>query len=120
MGLFKVAFIDAPQADPGRVCRCRPRHLLFVKSNSNLSILKVMAEAGSSFDVVSGGELYRVKKAGGDTSKVAFAGVGKTDVEITFALAKDILMFNVESEPELDRISAVPPPWEKLAPLLSG
>src|SRR5881396_1555285 len=53
-----------------------------VKANSNLGILKVMQEAGSSFDVVSGGELYRVKKAGADTSKVVFAGVGKTDDEI--------------------------------------
>lgn len=53
-----------------------------VKANSNLSILKLMNDAGSSFDVVSGGELYRVKKAGADTTKVVFAGVGKTDAEI--------------------------------------
>src|SRR5262249_13293732 len=50
-----------------------------VKSNSNLGILKVMQEAGSSFDVVSGGEFYRVKAAGADTTKIVFAGVGKTD-----------------------------------------
>lgn len=78
-----------------------------VKANSNLGILKVMQEAGSSFDVVSGGELYRVKKAGADTSKVVFAGVGKTDDEIRFALENNVLMFNVESEGELDAISAV-------------
>jgi len=88
-----------------------------VKSNSNLSILQVMAEAGSSFDVVSGGELYRVKKAGGDTSKVAFAGVGKIDEEIRFALENDILMFNVESEPELDRISGVAASLGKVGPV---
>src|SRR5262245_61741486 len=50
-----------------------------VKANGNLGILKVMQEAGSSFDIVSGGELYRVIKAGADTTKVVFAGVGKTD-----------------------------------------
>lgn len=78
-----------------------------VKANGNLSILKTMAEAGSSFDVVSGGELFRVKKAGADTTKVVFAGVGKTDDEIRFALECDILKFDVESEAELDAISAV-------------
>lgn len=78
-----------------------------VKANSNLSILRLMHEAGSSFDVVSGGELFRVKQAGADTTRVAFAGVGKTDEEIRFALESDILMFNVESEAELDAIAAV-------------
>ena len=78
-----------------------------VKANSNLSILKLMNEAGSSFDVVSGGELFRVKQAGADTTRVAFAGVGKTDAEIRFALESNILMFNVESEAELDAIAAV-------------
>ncbi len=78
-----------------------------VKANSNLSILKLMHEAGSSFDVVSGGELFRVKEAGADLSRVVFAGVGKTDDEIRFALESNILMFNVESEGELDAISHV-------------
>ena len=78
-----------------------------VKANSTLGVLKVMHEAGSSFDVVSGGELYRVKASGADTSKVVFAGVGKTDDEIRFALENDILMFDVESEAELDAIAAV-------------
>ena len=78
-----------------------------VKANSTLGILKIIRDAGCSFDVVSGGELYRVKAAGGDTSRVVFAGVGKTDDEIRFALENDILMFDVESEPELDAIAAV-------------
>ena len=69
-----------------------------VKANSNLSILKLLNEAGSSFDVVSGGELFRVKKAGADTTRVVFAGVGKTDAEIRQGLEDNILMFNVESE----------------------
>lgn len=78
-----------------------------VKANSTLGVLKVMRDAGSSFDVVSGGELYRVKAAGADTSKVVFAGVGKTDDEIRFALENNILMFDVESEQELDAIAEV-------------
>src|SRR5579871_1138820 len=88
-----------------------------VKSNSNLGILKVMQQAGSSFDVVSGGELYRVKAAGADTSKVVFAGVGKTDDEIRFALENNVLMFNVESEAELDAIGEVAGGMGKVAPV---
>lgn len=76
-----------------------------VKSNSNLSICKVLAEAGSGFDVVSGGELFRAIKAGGDPSKMVFAGVGKTDREIRYALENDIFMFNVESQAELEHIN---------------
>lgn len=78
-----------------------------VKANSNLGVLKSMNTAGSSFDVVSGGELYRVEKAGADTTRVVFAGVGKTDDEIRYALKCKILMFNVESEAELDAISRI-------------
>jgi diaminopimelate decarboxylase len=78
-----------------------------VKANSNLSILRAMSAAGSSFDVVSGGELFRVNEAGGDLGRVIFAGVGKTDDEIHYALESKILMFNAESEPELEAISRV-------------
>ena len=78
-----------------------------VKANSNLSILKLMKELGSGFDVVSAGELYRVLKVGGDPRKVAFAGVGKTDEEIAYALDQEILLFNVESEEELENISRI-------------
>jgi diaminopimelate decarboxylase len=88
-----------------------------VKANGNLSLLKVLSEAGCNFDVVSGGELYRVQQAGGDTSKVCFAGVGKTNEEIRFALEAGILMFNVESEPELDAISAVAAELGVVAPV---
>src|SRR5260221_10550009 len=87
-----------------------------VKSNSNLGILRVMHEAGSSFDVVSGGEFYRVKASGGDTSKVIFAGGGKTDEEIRFALENNGLMFNVENQAELDPIRAGADAIEKGAP----
>jgi|TARA_B100001564_G_scaffold343247_1_gene339636 diaminopimelate decarboxylase len=72
-----------------------------VKANSNLSILKLIASEGMGFDVVSKGELYRVIKAGGDTRKVVYSGVGKTRAEIRYALENNILCFNVESEGEL-------------------
>ncbi len=75
-----------------------------VKACGNIHILKLMAEAGSGFDIVSGGELYRVKKAGGDLSKVMFAGVGKTDREIVEALNADIGYFNIESLAELENL----------------
>jgi diaminopimelate decarboxylase len=88
-----------------------------VKANSNLGILKVMRDAGSSFDVVSGGELYRVKQAEADTSKVVFAGVGKTDDEIRYALNNNILMFDVESEGELGAIANVAGAIGKVAPV---
>ncbi|HCN19582.1 MAG: diaminopimelate decarboxylase [Planctomycetes bacterium GWA2_50_13] len=78
-----------------------------VKSNSNISILKLLADAGSGFDVVSGGELYRVLKAGGRPSKIVFAGIGKNTREIQYALDLDIFVFNVESREELDNINRV-------------
>ncbi len=76
-----------------------------VKSLANVHVLKLLAGAGSGFDVVSGGELARVKAAGGDMTKVVFAGVGKTDQEIVDALKANIALFNVESEAEFANIS---------------
>jgi diaminopimelate decarboxylase len=78
-----------------------------VKANSNLSVLSLFARLGSGFDIVSGGELFRVMKAGGDPRKVVFSGVGKRDDEIAFALDAKVRVLNVESAPELARISAV-------------
>jgi diaminopimelate decarboxylase len=75
-----------------------------VKACGNINILKFMAEAGSGFDVVSGGELYRVLQGGGDLSKVVYAGVGKTDKEIIEALDAGIAYFNIESEAELENL----------------
>lgn len=77
-----------------------------VKSCSNLSVLRLLARAGSGFDVVSGGELYRALVAGADPRKVVFAGVGKTPAEIEYALNAGILMFNVESRPELEAVNS--------------
>ena len=88
-----------------------------VKANSNLGILKSLNEAGSSFDVVSGGELFRVEKAGADTTRVVFAGVGKTDDEIRYALNSNILMFDVESEAELDAISRIAKEMNTIGPV---
>ncbi len=78
-----------------------------VKANSNLAVLGLLARLGSGFDIVSGGELERVLRAGGDPRKVVFSGVGKTAEEMVRALEADILCFNVESEAELERLNHV-------------
>jgi diaminopimelate decarboxylase len=75
-----------------------------VKACGNINILKFMAQAGSGFDIVSGGELYRALQAGGEPSKIVYAGVGKTDAEIIQALRADIAYFNIESEAELENL----------------
>ncbi len=75
-----------------------------VKACGNINILKFLGQAGSGFDIVSGGELYRAAQAEADMSKVVFAGVGKTDVEITDALTAGIAYFNIESEAELQNL----------------
>lgn len=75
-----------------------------VKACGNINILKFMAQAGSGFDIVSGGELYRAEQAGGDVSKVVYAGVGKTDAEIIEALNAGISYFSIESEAELENL----------------
>lgn len=75
-----------------------------VKACGNVSILRFMASLGSGFDIVSGGELYRVLRAGGDRAKVVYAGVGKTDREIIEGLNAGIGYFNIESEQELENL----------------
>jgi len=88
-----------------------------MKSNSNQSVLRAIARLGGGFDIVSGGELQRVLAAGGDPRKCVFAGVGKTEAEIEFALRRGVYSFNVESEPELRRINAVAARLRKIAPV---
>lgn len=85
---------------PHRVCYA-------VKANSNLEILRLLASVGAGFDIVSGGELFRVLKAGGDPARVVFSGVGKTAEEVDYALANQIHSFNCESEAELSLIDAL-------------
>lgn len=88
-----------------------------VKANSNIAILAMLARAGSGFDIVSKGELYRAIKAGAEPSKIVFSGVGKTEEDIKMALAAGILMFNVESEAELYFINEIAGSLNKKAPI---
>ncbi len=78
-----------------------------VKANGNLSLCRLMGQHGSGFDVTSQGEFQRALKAGPSGSKIVFAGVGKSDAEIEFALKNDVFLFDVESEQELHAIGAV-------------
>jgi len=78
-----------------------------VKANSNGAILKLLADAGAGFDIVSGGELFRIIKAGGDPGRCTFAGVGKSREEIEYALEQHVYSFNVESEAELKYIDKI-------------
>lgn len=88
-----------------------------MKANSNLSVMRALANLGSGFDVVSAGELQRVIAAGGDPKKCVFAGVAKTEAEIEFALRRGVYSFNCESEPEIVRISQVAARLKKVAPI---
>ena len=93
---YAWAFADLPHT----VCYA-------VKANSSLAVLALLAKAGAGFDIVSGGELYRVLEAGGDPAKVVFSGVGKTAAEVEYALAKGIHSFNCESETELALVDSM-------------
>lgn len=88
-----------------------------VKANSNLALLRTFAKEGSGFDIVSGGELFRALKAGGDPKKIVFSGVGKKTDEIEYALNSEILMFNVESEDELMALNEIARGIGKKAPI---
>lgn len=88
-----------------------------MKANSNQAVMRTLVNLGSGFDVVSEGELRRVVAAGGDPSKCVFAGVGKTEIEIEYALRQGIYCFNAESEPELQRINRVAARLKKKAPI---
>ena len=93
------------------------RHLVCyaVKANSNLTVLKILAQLGSGFDIVSGGELERVLRAGGKPDKIVFSGVGKTLAEMRRALEVGIRCFNVESEAELHRLNQLAGEMGKIA-----
>lgn len=88
-----------------------------VKANSNIAILNLFARLGSGFDIVSGGELQRVIKAGGNPAKIVFSGVGKAPQEMRMALSADILCFNVESEAELNALNRIAQEMGKVAPV---
>jgi diaminopimelate decarboxylase len=88
-----------------------------VKANSNLAVLNILARLGAGFDIVSGGELARVLRAGGDPQKIVFSGVGKSYTEIKWALEVGIHCFNVESESELHRLNQLAEDMDKVAPI---
>jgi diaminopimelate decarboxylase len=94
------AYDEAFDGVPHTVCYA-------VKANSSLGVLGLLARAGAGFDIVSGGELFRVLRAGGDPARVVFSGVGKTAREVEYALASGIHSFNCESEAELALIDAL-------------
>lgn len=95
-----AAYSKALAGLPARICYA-------VKANSNLSILRLFAQLGAGFDIVSGGELTRVLAAGGDPGKVVFSGVGKSQTEMRQALEAGIYCFNVESASELEHLNTV-------------
>src|SRR5690348_5516634 len=94
---------------PHRICYA-------VKANSNLAVLRAFAELGSSFDIVSGGELFRLRKIGVRADRIVFSGVGKTRDEIREALRARILLFNVESEEELELLASEASRLKRAAP----
>jgi len=103
---FDTAFGETPH----RVCYA-------VKANSNLAVLNVLANLGSSFDIVSGGELQRVLAAGATADKVVFSGVGKTEHEMAAALEAGIACFNIESIAEAHRLADVASAHGVIAPV---
>ena len=88
-----------------------------VKSCSNLAVLRLFSTLGGGADIVSGGELYRALKAGIDPRRIIYSGVGKTDEELRYALDSEILMFNIESEQELERLQQIAVEQEMTAPI---
>lgn len=104
------AYDDAFDSKPHIIC-------FALKANSNAAVIKLFAKLGSGADVVSGGELFRALKAGVLAKKVVYAGVGKTDEEIRYALKNRILMFNVESENELREIDRIAGELKVKAPI---
>ncbi len=104
------AYDDAFNGYPHIIC-------FAAKANSNIAILRLFAKNGGGADIVSGGELFTALKAGVSPKKIVYAGVGKTDDEIRFALRTKILMFNVESEDELKEINKVAGKMKTKAPV---
>lgn len=105
-----LAYQQAGISQPLLVCYA-------VKANANLAVLNTLARLGAGFDIVSGGELARVIRAGGDPAKVVFSGVGKTASEMAEALAAGIHCFNVESEQELHVLNRVAGERGQVAPV---
>jgi len=104
------AYINSFKSMNGLVC-------FSVKALSNISILKILKNAGCGFDIVSGGELHRALLAGADPKKIIFSGVGKSKTEMMSGIENDILSFNVESEQELNQLCMIAAEMKKIAPV---
>jgi diaminopimelate decarboxylase len=116
--VYSRAAIEAAYRAYDKAFGERPHRVCYaVKANSNLAVLNVLARLGAGFDVVSGGELARVLRAGGEPSRVVFSGVGKRVDELRAALAAGIACFNVESAAELERLNAVALDMGRVAPI---
>jgi diaminopimelate decarboxylase len=116
--VYSAASIDAAFREYQTALYGRPHLICYaVKANSNLAILNRLARLGAGFDVVSGGELERVIRAGGDAGKVVFSGVGKTRSELALALDRGIRCFNIESESELKQLADIAGELGKTAPV---
>lgn len=116
--VYSAASIDAAFREYQTALYGRPHLICYaVKANSNLAILNRLARLGAGFDVVSGGELERVMRAGGDAGKVVFSGVGKTRSELALALDRGIRCFNIESESELRQLADIAGELGKTAPV---
>jgi diaminopimelate decarboxylase len=116
--VYSRAAIESKYREFATACGGRDVEIRYaVKANSNLAVLNVLARLGAGFDIVSGGELERVLAAGGAAQKTVFSGVGKSDAEMRAALDAGIQCFNVESELELERLSALAATQGKTAPV---
>ncbi len=113
----RATFIDAYKAFDSAFARHPHLVCYSVKANSNIAILEMLARLGSGFDIVSGGELARVLRAGGDPTKVVFSGVGKQPWELSMALDAGIACFNVESEAELTLLASIAASKGAIAPV---
>lgn len=113
----KQAILEVYQAYTQSFAALDHRVCYAVKANSNLAVLGILATAGAGFDIVSRGELMRVLAAGGQASRVVYSGVGKTRIDIEFALNQGISCFNVESISELSLINEVAAQLDKRAPI---
>src|SRR5256884_2270944 len=116
--VYSRAAIESAYGEFTRALAGREAMLCYsVKANSNLAVLALLAGLGAGFDIVSGGELARVLAAGGAARRVIFSGVGKSEAEMRAALAAGIRCFNVESDPEIERLEAVAAPLGGVAPV---
>ncbi|MFZ5802206.1 MAG: diaminopimelate decarboxylase [Candidatus Omnitrophota bacterium] len=103
----RQALLDSFQSLRSAFRKIRPLICYSVKANSNLAVLRTLVKAGAGLDIVSGGELFRGQRAGCSSQKIVYAGVGKTEAEIREAIRAGILLFNVESVAEIERIEEI-------------